>query len=616
MFKNGGWLNSTDGAFNQPSTYVGLQYVQRNPDLPPIDGLKEYLKEQERLRKEHEAYRKAAAPDDEKFGEILKGAQGKALTGQLSEFSTEYNRFRTEFARRFKGDEVFSDEAKQYLMTMNSLFGQDRINEMIQNKTMWEDGKKKVHERKIGGEVWTDGDRVLVRDNKTGETSVQPAHIVAKALETPEGRKAYSLLTNDEAISWKDKNWRLGQEDSVALGSQMSVVEINDMIDDVLTNIGHTASGSSGERVRNIKDYLASNGINVADGNVMQQISQKFKNNKAQLAEAQERIYALLPQEAKAGIIANMLASGENPYGFTEIDTPKGKQKVSNLGLKLQQVVGSAVGSRIIQESEQSSSFSSLGSSIGEENTGTDISWIQFAFNRPQMIEGYQRRDFEAPIDGQTKTIKSDYIPLRSNFAKEKFPWMNQLNHVKDGKEITFGGKRIFLKNYVELPGADGIFFVDEVVRDDEGRPLPDPNNPGEPLKQRIGYVQRYALVNSKNLEEINSYFGKSPKFEIGLISDKGINGAEAHLENLTYDQALKDAGIDPEKTPVPSISGNVYRLMFYERVNAIDAFTDDKNAANNKALNANNQAITAYDMQVENALKAASQVKETLKLY
>lgn len=600
MFKNGGWLNSTDGAFNQPSTYVGLQYVQRNPDLPPIDGLKDYLKEQERLRKEHEAYRKAAAPDDEKFGEIIKSAQGKALTGQLSEFTNKYNQFRTEFARKFQGDAVFSDEAKQYLMTMNSIFGQDRINEMVQNKTVWEDGKKKVNERKIGGEIWTDGDRVLVRDNETGEASVQAAHLVAKAMETPEGRKRLSLLTNDEAIGWKDKNWKLGVEDNVALGSQMSVVEINSMIDDVLTNIGHSSSASSREEAKNIQNYLTANGINVSGGNVMAQLSQKFKDNKAQLAEAQQRIYALLPQEAKAGIISNMLANGQNPYGTTEIDTPKGKQKVSNLGLKLDEIVSGAIGSKRISESEQNVGFSSLGSVLGEGNDGNaPTSFLQEMWNNPTAITGHKELPFTDPKTGQR--VNADYIPNRSPHVAEKFPWTQSINKPTNGKEIVFGNKVYQVgttgakgreKEFIELPGFEGVVFVDEDVR------MPN----GQVQKQRKGYLVRNALVPSSTLSAFNEESKNAPKVDIGLFSDRGINGFEADVKDVGARDAMRAAGVPEEVVenyPLGKMS-DYSQIRYYEPINELDGLTDDKNVNDRNILQHTVSGIRLFDQQLE----------------
>lgn len=620
MFKNGGWLNSTDGAFNQPSTYVGLQYVQRNPDLPPIDGLKDYLKEQERLRKEHEAYRKAAAPDDEKFGEIIKSAQGKALTGQLSEFTNKYNQFRTEFARKFQGDAVFSDEAKQYLMTMNSIFGQDRINEMVQNKTVWEDGKKKVNERKIGGEIWTDGDRVLVRDNETGEASVQAAHLVAKAMETPEGRKRLSLLTNDEAIGWKDKNWKLGVEDNVALGSQMSVVEINSMIDDVLTNIGHSSSASSREEAKNIQNYLTANGINVSGGNVMAQLSQKFKDNKAQLAEAQQRIYALLPQEAKAGIIANMLANGENPYGTTEIETPKGKQKVSNLGLRLDEIVSGAIGSRRISESEQNVGFSSLGSVLGEGNDGNaPTSFLQEMWNNPSSITGYKQIEFVEPKSGVK--LFADYVPNRSPHVAEKFPWTQTINKPTNGKEIVFGNKVYQVgtmaakgreKEFIELPGFEGIVFVDEQQFDQDGKPILDENK--KPVFRRKGYMVRNALVPSSTLQAFNEESKNAPKIEIGLFSDRGINGFEADVKDVGARNAMRAAGVPKEiADEFPLKNGDYSQIRYYEPINELDGLTDDKNVNDRNILQHSVAGMKLFDKQLESWKKNAGNVTTLL---
>lgn len=630
LFGNGGWLNSTDGAFNQPSTYVGLKYVQRNPELPPLEGIQKYLEDQEKARQEHEAYQKLASPDDAKFGELLNSGQGKALSGQLNELSSQYNAFRQEFAKRFQGDAVFSDEAKQALAQMNARFSPAVFNQMNQDKVKWDDQKKRVTDRKIGGQIWTDGNQVLVRNNKTGEVSEVGADLAGAAMEDPEQRKEFSLLTNDEAIHWKDNNWKIGESDRVTLGNQMSMEELNDHINKMLTGIGHSASDQSGEQVRNLSQYFQSIGVDAGSGNVMEQISTKFKNNQAQLAEAKQRIYASLSDEAKATLVAQMLAKGQNPYGTTEIDTPNGKVEISNLAMNLEQIVGSATNSRAINESGRSSSLSAMSSVLGEGKDGepASTSWLTEAWNDPSKIEGARKipRWLNPDPLGPKETVALS-VPIRSDHVLEKYGWTAKINTVVNGKEVVIAGRKVRVgtagnkndpRQFIELPGASEIVYVDETVMDvATGKPKPDPNDPSKPLVMKKGYLVRQALVPSSTLASLNGEYGKSQPFEINTTTDRGINGAEADLQDVDAKSAMIAAGVDPEFADAYPFGGtdDYYTLRYYEPVNELDGLTDDKNVNDRKIFGTVSSGMNAYDRHVQGMREQAAAQKNGLPI-
>lgn len=625
LFDNNGWLNSTDGAFNQPSTYVGLQYVPRNPDLPPLDGIREFLKENERIRKEHEAYQKAASPDDKKFQELMSKAEG--LSGQVSGLANMYSQFKQDFQKKFQGDAVFSDEAKAALSRMTQLFGPAAMNELKQNRDLWTDQKKRVGDRKIGGDVWTDGSLVLVRDNKTGKVSEVSAQIAGTALQDPEKRKEFSLLTNDEAIDWKDKHWKLGTADSLSIGNQMSMAEVNGEINKLLTGVGHSSGENSSEQARNLAAYFKNMGIDAGKGNVWEQVSQKYKNNKAQLAEAQKRIYNSLGPDAQAALVANMLSKGMNPYGTTEVKTQEGTAKVSNLGLYMQEIVGSAVGSRSVNESGQSVGYSSLSSVLGKKGDDDNefpMSFQQLIWNSPEAISGSEPVNWIDPKTGNR--VGATAVPIKNKDIEAKFPRAGETYQVTQGEKFVIAGKEVRLgtsgnqgdpRKAVILKGVQQTIVVQEpVINRSTGQPQRDEN--GEVLTAPKTYMVKTALVPRSTLKSVNGEYEKKP-FELGIISGaKGINGAEADLEDVDAKSAMLASGMTEEQADNMMSSFNwnedVFSVRVYQEVNEFDVHSDGKDVNDRKIFSGNYDAYDQYNRQMEERMNQLQKTYTDLK--
>jgi hypothetical protein len=583
IFNNGGWLNSTNGAFNQPSTYVGIKHVQRNPDLPPLQGIQDFLKENERLRKEHEAYRKAASPDDAKFAEMMEKAKG--TSGQVSELAQMYSQFKQEFHRKFQGDAVFSDEAKQALAQITSRFGPAAMNELEQNLKLYESQKERVSKEEVGDNIWTDGKQVLV-EYADGKREIMSADLYGHAITDPKMSGKIRALTNSEALDWKDKNWRIGEADRHVIGNQMSMKSVIDFIDKQYNNLGHTSNGRQGDQFTDLTQYLQGIGINVANGNVIQQVTQKFKDNSAQLAQVTQRIYETLPPEAKSAIMSQMFSRGENPYGKTEVKDKDGKKvEVSNLAIKMQEIIGSSSGAKFVTESEQGTSLKSSSSVLGSGSDGGAVDLMQMIYDAPSIFPGARGTKFWNPETGQVmKEVPT--VPINHDAMKEKIPGYNKTEYVTDDRVYFLNGKYVSVgrgnnkndpREITILPGADDITFVDQIKRKPNGEPVLDQNN--QPITERIGMVRKQAVVNGATLESLNKEFDK-PLFEMGTLwGAKGINGAEAQLEDVSRTTIIERYGLnETDAKIVGSMSGDFYLLTLWQPVHELHLRGDDKN--------------------------------------
>ncbi len=584
-------FNGVDGAFNQPGTYVGLQYVQRNPDLPPLEGIQNFIKENERIRKEHEAYQKLASPDDKNFLDLMEKNAGKGLTGQMDQLSSDYSRLKKEFFTNFKGDEVFSDGAKSHVLKMTSEFGAAAFNELQQNQDLWKTEKTRMEKEEVGGSIWTDGQYVIV-EMQNGERRPVPLSIYSEAIEDPEQAKKIRALTNSEALDWKDKTWRRGEANRFAVGNQMSMKSVLDFVDKQFVNLGHTSSGGSGEQFADLSSYLSAQGINVANGNVIQQVSTKFKDNQGQLGQVMQRIYETLPPEAKSALIAQMLSKGESPTKQIKIKTPEGEVEVSNLALNLQNIVSTSAGAKRISESERNTGMKPLSSALGsQDDSGGVIDYFALIMNSPTLAPGSKNIKFWDPSTGEE--IMAPNVPILHEKVKEKIPGINNVEFVRDDRDIFLNGTYLSAgrgndsrnpRAFATLKGGGDVTFVNQPMVDSDNVPV---MVDGKQQMESIAMVRREAVINTATMDSFNGEL-KIPLFDTkGIFSSKGINGAEAQVVKMTTENIAAKYGLDEnEKKLIDQVSGSTYVLTYWQPVRETELRGDNSNPLDNKILN------------------------------
>lgn len=573
LFRSGGWLNSYDGAFNQPSSYVGLKYINKDPDLPPLEGMKKYLEDDQKLRKEHEAYQKAGSPDDDAFRKILGENAGKSTTGQLDEVSNEYNKWRQEFHNNFQGDAVFSDEARSALAQINSRFGPALFNRLQQNKQILDDQLKLIKDNGVDGDVWTDGNHVIVQDMETGVTDVAKISAYSNAKNDPKTSQRYRVLNNRQAYDWKDKNWSKDSADNFILGDQWSLEKTSKYIDDFFKGAGHNSGGGTQDNFVNIKSFLEGQGIDVNTGNVIQQVSSKWKNNNEQLAYVQQRIYDSLPSSAKNSFIAHLVSEGVDPFAKTTIKGTDGQEmEVTNASQYMSRAVSSATGKHRIQEQETGFGFRSMGSGIGDTEI-PDQDVVSLFLNLGEKFPGAKTRQIPS-LDGDGLLTEAWSIRADHPEIAETFGISNEARSVTGGKIIKVEGHDIMVGDdfnegkgntyvhFVELPGLDNIVVTYKEVMGEDGKVKEIP----------VYLLERTGVTNMTGLQAISDRIegkGGEAIYEKGIQSGTPLNKGKGIITNLTRGNIKKKYGIPDDNKTLEAFSStsNLHVISYFEEI-------------------------------------------------
>jgi len=481
--------------FDNPGTYLGIQYIPTAQNLPDVEGL-QYIAQMEQAKATKTAERaKANQLNTEDLSKELNklrglsGEQSSALNQIQSEMSSWYEKYPT--AAEMASNEAANDKAR-------ILNGVSRIsNELLNSKDEFD--KSYDRSKEVLGDAYTDGSNIMIQ-NPENPAEIKSVSIPEYFEKKDSEYKGFGIMKNNDVFSWKRDYRQFGQKDGINV-DQYSEKETRSYINDHFDKVGQNSRSIEG--AGQFSGILADAGINPENFS-RDDLKIKISNGDLNLEVLGNSFMKTLDHKVLKSLVSSMINNGENPYEKVTVEGMK--EPVSNLNLRVHEIltgvkagINSTVDISTDTGSGEGGSYSVLTNALGRTVNLDVISGIDPIAKR-QIFSS----DVFNPYTGQKMTAKGLIVP---NLSVEDMERLNggklEFKEINNDQEVYFNGAPVRIGSVTG--GGDGARYFDtgknlNVITFD----LNDGNN----QDSRLNVIEKEILVNEAGLAQ----FGLTPR--------------------------------------------------------------------------------------------------------
>ncbi len=296
------------GAINQTVPALGIPYIATASEVANLPAIEQVqatkLAAEQKLAEERAKFIPSAETEKEYF-EKAKGLN-KDVADLYDQYKTEREKFYTRVQTEPNENWVFTPEGRQSFRRLMGMLSFDKLNELQNNKTQFDDELKKAREQNTLNDIFYDQGNIYVQNPQTEQVIGMDASRFAAEKEKPGSILAgINPMTIGEYSQYV--NTHKGSKEGIpTFGAQMSYQKA---LDELIAIFDKTASSS----YEVVSDALTSMGISEQEVPTMATTLRKRENNSAQLLAAFNSVKDRMSVVAQEAIKAQLLKKGINP---------------------------------------------------------------------------------------------------------------------------------------------------------------------------------------------------------------------------------------------------------------------------------------------------------------
>jgi hypothetical protein len=487
--------------FDNPGTYLGVQYVQTAQNLPDVEGL-QYIAQMEEAKSAKAAEKAKANADDMKeiskeLGKLrgLTGEVNGAVNNFQSQISSFYQKYPT--AESMNTNEAASDKAR----LMNSL--PNTVNALLNSKDKFDKSYNRSSD--VLGDIYTDGSTIMLQNPENPSQITQVS--IPDYYEKKEGDyKGLTIMKNDDLFSWRMNFRQFGEPDKLVV-DQYSEKESRSYINDHFDKIGQNSRTIDG--AGKYAQILADAGLDPTKFS-RNDLKVKISNGDINLETLGNSFVSTMDHKVLKSLISSILNNGENPYEKIEVQGMT--EPVSKINMRIHEIL---TGAKASINSTIEIQGAAGGNGKDGDSSGGPYDVISNMVNRNVnltamgQLDPIIRRNTHTynnvfnPYNDQTVTAKGLVVP---DIGQEDIERLNGgplvFKQIINDQEVYFNGKPVRIGS---ITGGDNkaAFY-------DTGKSLSlitfDLNN-GNNADSKVTVIEKEIMVNKEGLAQ----FGFTP---------------------------------------------------------------------------------------------------------
>lgn len=505
-FSIGGAMGSL---FDNPGTYLGIQYMPKAVETPDLEGLQYILQqnEAERILKAEKA--KASRPN---MGEL----KVDGLTGESMDFLSTVEQSMNDWASKYDTPEkMISPEALAESARINRRIMEGTIM-LKNNKDLF--GKQYDENKDLMSDTYFNNGHVVLRNSRN--PSERKDVSVDDYFANKDGEYAeFSPMTVGELFDWKMNYSPMGAKDNFNI-NQYSNEKVDAYFDTQMKNIASDITSVSGGE--QLAGELAKIGLDYRNLDIGK-FKLKIKSGEINARTVFNTMIDQMDAKARNFIMSKMATEGQNPYEKVTVEVgPEGNKEqieTTRFALWLEErftgqkakYVNSETELEIESKEEQSKKAS------GEGGSGK-LNLLSLVINRQTALKDFADT-WDISSQTQTGTVFNPYkaeneiVPVMSlpNFSTEDAEAILGhkigFNEILDNVTMFAGGHMVSLSNedfeggnttgakFYEYPYKGSLKIYD--VTDNEGKVNP------------MAAHDKYILVNEAGISKFRTPEGE-----------------------------------------------------------------------------------------------------------
>ncbi len=304
---------ATGGTLPPVIPALSIPYISTTPEVANLTAIGQLEATQQAAQARLAEERARRMPNEEKIQAYFEKVKG--LTADVKRISEDYQKVRQSFYTQVDKNPnwVFTDEGRKSLRSLYDIVSSERMAELSNHKTQFEEELKKAREKDILHDIYYDHGTIYIEHLDTGQVKPVAASAYYKAKEDPANELVRTrALTIGDYANWVNSSLG-GQNGIAAFSAQMPYQKAMDELVQAFDKVGSTSSES-------VKDRLISMGITQKGDPIpaLQSVSFSNERNTAQLLAAYQIAGKYLSSEARNAIKAELLKRGMNPDASQE----------------------------------------------------------------------------------------------------------------------------------------------------------------------------------------------------------------------------------------------------------------------------------------------------------
>lgn len=597
--------------FNNPGTYLGIQYVPTTAETPDIEGL-QYMMQQEEARKlQMQNKVQAAKPDTTGLYDKLKG-----LSGEVNHAASIIENGISEYYQQFDTPEkMISPEAiragARLQRTVLSL-----SNELLNNKEMFKE-RMALYEDVMPSVYYNNG-KVYVDDPETGRVKAVSYSDYEK--EKDGLFKNTSPKTINELLDYKMDDALIGELDLDV--NQYDQKTTSEYINNHFKSIG--ANSTSFEGGEQLKGMLAQHGIDPTHLDV-EKFKVKIKSGEVNANTLYDFMIKNMDTKAMNSIASQMVERGQNPFEMVSLGKDeKGEDiKVTSLQGVIHEMLTGEVAKSLNTEKEisiEQHDKDSSSSSVSGSGAQTRISNLL----NPDYPISDKMRVFGSN-DAYTKDLVYNtntgetvnnvpalvFVPTEEeesllNGGKPKF------KVVDNNQMVIFNGQpaKIGIEDGSGGNYNGAIFYETPMV----GNVIVTEIDNGSGQKTQQAVLEKYIFTNESGLSQFKDNEGDSVTYDsigeggTGLIE----RVYESDLKNILMPHGVNEETITNIKLDEPWFKwDHIYKVKIEVPLDNTSAFVDTKDQVSREG---NAELERQMQQSLINQETGSEQVNNTLE--
>ncbi len=296
------------GTLSQLVPALGIQYISTTPEVANLTAIQQVEAARQAQQAKLSEERAKFIPSEQVASEYFEKAKGltKDVTNLMEQWKSEREKFYTRIQSDPNENWVFTPEGRQSFRRLMGLLSYDKLNELANNKSLFDEEVKKAREGNTLNDIFYHNGNVYLQNNQSGH--ILPMDAVQYAQLKEQAGSPLQLiqpLTIGEYANYI--NTQQGGKGGIAsFGSQLSYQKA---LDELISTFDHVAKSS----YESVSDELDSMLISQQDVPTMKTTLQKREGNTAQLMAAFHTVKDRLSAAAQDAIKAELLKRGQNP---------------------------------------------------------------------------------------------------------------------------------------------------------------------------------------------------------------------------------------------------------------------------------------------------------------